>query len=108
MSMARIMILTNSASGGGAERSMNVLATQFIRGNIEVSMIRVNKWKSDDTEPSCETFSLDRDWKSGLLDTLMAIFRFRRAVISWAPTHLLVNCELPSFVLEFQFPNCFL
>ena len=40
--MKRVMIVVNSLSGGGAERSMNILAGSLIECGLTVDLVAVN------------------------------------------------------------------
>ena len=93
--MKRVMVVTNSLTGGGAERSMNLMCNELTRRNWTVSLVPINDSPADKVTPSCEIFALKRDWKSGIKSTLRAFFAFNRAVKTWKPDLIILNCDLP-------------
>ena len=95
MPMHRIVVVTNSLSGGGAERAANLLADALVRNGFEVFLIPINSGEPDFITPNCKILSVGREWKSGFLPTLLAIIEFRQLIIELNPTYLLINCELP-------------
>lgn len=93
--MKRIMIVTNSLTGGGAERSMNLVANELIQRGLFVALIPINAGLADQITPSCEVFPLERKWKGGLLDTVSSLWNFNRVVRQWKPDLIVLNCDLP-------------
>jgi glycosyltransferase involved in cell wall biosynthesis len=93
--MKRVMILTNSLTGGGAERSMNLVSNELFNRGWEVALVPINEGPNDQIVPLCELIPLKRKWKSGLLKTIFAIIKFNRVVKSWKPDVIILNCELP-------------
>lgn len=96
--MKSIAIVTNSLSGGGAERAMNLLADNL--GKIEelnVLLIPINAGPRDLVQPSCEISEIERVWNGGLWDTIKAFSRFQIAILKFKPKFLILNCDLPEF-----------
>jgi glycosyltransferase involved in cell wall biosynthesis len=93
--MKRVMIVTNSLTGGGAERSMNLVCNELTRRKWTVSLVPINEGASDRVIPKCEVFELKRDWQGGLVKTLIAFLAFNRVVRSWKPDLIVLNCDLP-------------
>ena len=93
--MKRVMIVSNSLSGGGAERSMNLLCNELTKRGWNVALVPINEGDTDLVVPNCEIFHLHRQWRSGPLDTLLAIYRFNKIVSLWRPDKIILNCELP-------------
>jgi hypothetical protein len=93
--MKRVMVVTNSLTGGGAERSMNLMCNELIRRNWTVSLVPINDSPADKVTPTCEIFALKRDWNSGIKNTLLAFLAFSRAVRIWKPDLIILNCDLP-------------
>lgn len=89
------MIVTSSLTGGGAERSMNLLANELLRRGWEVSLVPINSSESDLIEPKCKVFPLNRRWPSGLFGTIKSIVAFNRILIKWNPEIVILNCALP-------------
>ena len=93
----RVMFVTNSPSGGGAERATNILVNALYENKVNVSLTTINYSEPDLIIPTCETFHIDRTWKGGPISVLIAYLRFRRIVKSWKPSHLVLECDLPEF-----------
>jgi glycosyltransferase involved in cell wall biosynthesis len=91
----RIMVVTNSLSGGGAERSMNLICNELFRRNWAVSLVPINSSPPDKVIPKCEIFELGREWQGGIVETTLALGAFNRIVKSWKPDVIILNCDLP-------------
>jgi len=91
------MFVTNSPSGGGAERATNILVNALHENKVKVSLTTINHSEPDLVIPTCETFQINRTWRGGPISVLAAYLRFRRIVKSWKPSHLVLECDLPEF-----------
>jgi glycosyltransferase involved in cell wall biosynthesis len=89
------MIVTNADSGGGAERSMNVLSDSLKEKIGSVSIVAINASPEDSFHTRAESFQLGRRWKGSFRETLRAFNQFRRVVKSWQPNLIILNCSLP-------------
>ena len=89
------MIVTNSLTGGGAERSMNLVANELTRRGWSVKLVPINFGKADLVVPLCEVVPLQRKWQSGALDTAGAIYEFNKVVSRYDPELIILNCDLP-------------
>lgn len=89
------MVVTNSLTGGGAERSMNLLCNELTRRDWTISLVPINDSPPDKITPCCEVFPLKRDWRSGVKNTSLAFFAFYRVVKTWKPDLIILNCDLP-------------
>lgn len=97
--MSSIAIVTNSFSGGGAERSMNILANEFQSAGFNTSLIAVNSGPEDIVPRKCATYCLDRNWKAGFLDTLNSRKKFKALLNDLQPDSIIINCELPELLI---------
>jgi len=93
--MSRVMIVTNSLTGGGAERSMNLISNELFARGWKISLVPINSSSNDKVIPLCEVFPLNRPWRGGVLDTLKAIKNFNSVVKVWKPDVIILNCDLP-------------
>ena len=93
--MKRVMIVTNSLTGGGAERSMNHLCNELNARGWQVALLPINSSEKDQVTPICEIFPLFREWQGGLFGTLRAILQFNSIVRTWKPNTVILNCDLP-------------
>lgn len=99
--MGKVIIATNSHTGGGAERSMNLLANLLYRNGCDVSLFPINFGFPDAVIIECETVPPIREWKSGLLPTINSIINFRKSVIKAGASTVILNCELPELLSIF-------
>ena len=93
--MKRVMFVTNSLTGGGAERSMNLVCNELFRRGWPIALVPINSGPPDQVTPLCAVFPLERQWKSGPLNTLQAMVQFNQIVKSWKPDVVVLNCDLP-------------
>ena len=89
------MVVTNSLTGGGAERSMNIVCNELTRRGWPIALVPINSSEADLVEPICEVFPLDRQWRGSILNTLSSIAKFNKVVHAWKPDLLVLNCDLP-------------
>jgi glycosyltransferase involved in cell wall biosynthesis len=100
--MKAVAIVTNSLSGGGAERAMNLLADNLCKfEDLDVMLIPINAGPPDLIQPSCEISEINRLWNGGLWDTIKAFARFQYAILKFKPKILILNCDLPEFFSAF-------
>jgi glycosyltransferase involved in cell wall biosynthesis len=97
----RIMFVTNSPSGGGAERATNILVNALHECQVKVSLTTINHSEPDLIVPMCETFQIDRKWQGGPISVLFAYLRLLIIVRAWKPSHLVLECDLPEFLGSF-------
>lgn len=94
----RVMFVTNSLSGGGAERATNILVNALQDSGTKVSLIAINHSAKDLIEPNCQVFELNRPWNGGLGTVVKAYFSTQSAIWKWKPDVLVLNCDLPEFL----------
>jgi glycosyltransferase involved in cell wall biosynthesis len=92
------MFVTNSLSGGGAERATNILVNALDDLGLQVSLVTINSSPRDLVEPKCQIFELKREWQGGLTSVLIAYFKFQRVIWRWKPDYLVLNCDIPEFL----------
>jgi glycosyltransferase involved in cell wall biosynthesis len=93
--MKRILFVTNSLSGGGAERSINTLVNELYSNGFDVGVIAINSSNPDVIHLNCNLFELNRPHKSGLFKTVLVWLKFQLLIIKMRPDVLVLNCELP-------------
>lgn len=93
--MKRVMIVTNSLTGGGAERSMNLVSNELTSRGWPIALVPINSSEPDLVTPTCEVFPLNRQWRGSVFNTLSSIVKFNRLVRSWKPDVIVLNCDLP-------------
>ena len=96
--MTCIAIVTNSLSGGGAERAMNLLADNLSKfQDLNVLLIPINAGPRDLVEPHCDIHEIGRVWHGGIWNTIKAFAKFQRVILKFKPKFLILNCDLPEF-----------
>jgi glycosyltransferase involved in cell wall biosynthesis len=96
--MKRIIIVTNSLTGGGAERSMNLIGNALTKIGYEIFIMPVNAGETDFVENQCQVIELGRVHKSGLFQLIFISYRFRKTVNQINPDLLVLNCDLPELL----------
>ncbi len=103
--MKRIMIITNSLTGGGAERSMNLVANELTARGLSVALVPINAGSADQVIPKCEVYPLERPWRGSLSSTISSLWNFNRLVWAWKPDLIVLNCDLPELFGATVFRN---
>jgi glycosyltransferase involved in cell wall biosynthesis len=89
------LVITNCLTGGGAERSMNLLVNELHSRGIEVALMPINKSEQDLVKPICPIFPLNRTWNGNLIDFSKSYVKFLKILKSWKPDVAILNCDLP-------------
>jgi glycosyltransferase involved in cell wall biosynthesis len=97
--MISVAILTNSFSGGGAERSMNLVANALDKLGFDVALIAVNTGPQDFVKLECKTFCLERNKDLGVLGTYKTRRSLKSLLNDLKPKYIIVNCELPELLV---------
>ena len=92
------MFVTNSLTGGGAERATNILVNALTDAGAPVSLVTVNYSAADLIIPRCEVFELNRPWQGGLRTLLTAYFQLHAIVKKWSPEVIVLNCDVPELL----------
>ena len=95
------MVVTNSSTGGGAERTMNNLVNLLHNNHVDVVIFPINAGEVDAVVPVCEVISPVRNWKAGLAPTIISFFAFRSKISRINPSLVIANCELPELYSVF-------
>jgi glycosyltransferase involved in cell wall biosynthesis len=102
-SNVEMMFVTNSLTGGGAERATNVLVNALFDEGIEVVLMVINNGPKDLVLPKCKVYEIGRNWQGTLLDTLKAFFKVQIIIFKINPSVIVLNCDLPEFLGSFLF-----
>ena len=103
--MKRVMFVTNSLTGGGAERSMNLVSNELTSRGWPVSLVPINASPADQITPVSEVFPLERKWRGSFTNTIGSLWRFNKVVNLWKPDVIVLNCDLPELFGVFLFSN---
>jgi len=92
----RILIVSNSLTGGGAEKSMLLLHKQLQNLKANTFLLTLNcKTDMKQFKTSRSIIQLDRKWRSGIFGTLATFIEFNKIVYRLNPKVIIINCELP-------------
>jgi glycosyltransferase involved in cell wall biosynthesis len=97
------LFLTNSLSGGGAERAINIAVNEIAKNNASVGLLVINDGPQDFYAPKVPTFEVKRKWQGGAVSLLIAFVKTYYLVIRVQPKILILNCDLPEFLGAFLF-----
>jgi glycosyltransferase involved in cell wall biosynthesis len=95
------MIVTTALTGGGAERSMNVLANTLLEYGWDVCLVPINSSSEDLVALECEKYPLERDWRSGPFTTFRKFLKLNLKVLQWKPQVIIFNCALTEVFASF-------
>lgn len=101
----RILFLTNSPSGGGAERATNILVNALHNSNTVVALATINASQLDSVKVLCESFYINRRWRGGLVSVIVAFIKFRNILHTWKPDIVVFVCELPELFASISSGN---
>lgn len=93
-----VVIISNSLSGGGAEKSMEALHNELIKEGVLTYLVALNK--STPIKNTANLVMLDRKWKDGIRSTVLNFLDFKNAIEKINPKTILVNCELPELYIS--------
>ena len=95
----KVAIVTNSRTGGGAERAMNTLARELSNNpEFELLLIPINSGPDDLIDPKCRIVSIERTWRGSLLDSVKSYVKFQQVIRKFNPDVVILNCDLPEFL----------
>ncbi len=90
-----LFFVTNSLTGGGAERSSNLIANELFSRGYRVAVVPINSGPDDLVTLDCPIFPIERTWRTGIFSTALGVYRFRKAVSKFKPDFVILNCDLP-------------
>ena len=107
MAKARVdgLIITNSLTGGGAERAMNIVSNSLHSLGIPIALVPINRSENDLIDLKCEVLGLNRDWGGGFFSVLHSWFKLQRIILRLKPRYLVLNCDLPELLGSFSLPG---
>lgn len=104
--MKKIIIVTNSISGGGAENSMLLIHKHLTSRGLNTTLFALNS-DSPNLSSQIGIIEFGRQWKSGIFATIAMLRSFRAKIKVESPNVVILNCELPELCGAFtQFRNC--
>ena len=98
---SRVMFVTNSLTGGGAERATNILVNGLTKIEITSCLVTVNDSPPDLVIPQCEVFELKRPWQGDVFTVLKAFKELQMIIRRWKPDVIVLNCDIPELLGAF-------
>ena len=92
------MFVTNSLTGGGAERSINLVCNELTSRNWNIALVPVNKGEPDLIQLKSEISPLNRVQGIGPIGTIRAIIRLNIVTRRFKPSVVVLNCDAPEFL----------
>lgn len=96
--MEKVFVVTNSLTGGGAERAMNLVCAELSKQTqiyFQITLVPINQGQRDLVDPNCRVIPIGRKWRGTLRDTLKAYWRFILLLVHEKPKVIILNCALP-------------
>lgn len=96
--MEKVFVVTNSLTGGGAERAMNLLCSEISQqnqSNFQITLVPINQGPRDLVEPNCRVIQIGRKWRGTFSNTLFSYLKFVSLVVREKPKVIILNCALP-------------
>lgn len=97
------IFVTNSLTGGGAERAINIAVNELQDNGISVGLIPINSGNEDLITVKVPVFNIDRQWLGGPLSIAMAYLKLYFTLITTRPKVVVLNCDLPEFLVSLIF-----
>jgi|688.fasta_scaffold03535_17 glycosyltransferase involved in cell wall biosynthesis len=94
----RISVITNSLSGGGAERAINTLVNSLETSKYEITLVPVNVGRADKIQPSCRVIELNRPQDGGIFSLVKGAIRLQKHFLHFRPKYVVLNCSLPELL----------
>ena len=91
----KIVIVSNSLTGGGAERAMNEIANELFYQGIPVNLVVLNDSSDDLVQVNCPIHKMKRTSPRSLVQTLYAFMLFYKTIRKINPGLIVLNCDLP-------------
>lgn len=88
----KVLILSNSFSGGGAEKAMAILHRELL--NLDIESMLCALMLSETAEDVEGGVQLSRQWKSGVFGTISNFIEYCKVLRNFKPDYVIANCEL--------------
>jgi glycosyltransferase involved in cell wall biosynthesis len=95
--MKSVAIVTNSIKGGGAEKSMNLLAEYLSKKEYPIDLIAINESPREFVKYHFPVTEIGRQWKGSIFNSIRAMKLFFTEIRRINPEIVILNCDLPEF-----------
>ena len=96
--MEKVFVVTNSLTGGGAERAMNLVCSEISKKNqddFQITLVPINQGPRDLIDPNCRVIPIERKWRGTFSNTVFSYLKFISLVVREKPKVMILNCALP-------------
>ena len=97
----RIFVISNSISGGGAERSSNLFSNLMSNHGHKVFLQTIRPSDDDLIQIGVPYSCLNLKRTRNPLTLIRAVNLLQKSARNFNPTHIIINCELPEFLSIF-------
>lgn len=94
----RVLFVTNSLSGGGAERTTNILVNALNHAGVNVALATINSGPQDLIIPECPVFEFNRPLRAGVFSVINSYLNLQKVIRIWKPSIIVLNCALPELL----------
>jgi len=98
MTEPKIVFLTNSLTGGGAERAINALINELHANLQNIFLVTVKESQEDLVKVLPDVFCLTKGKRWNFLKFIQAILRFQVFMRKHKVNYLILNCALPELI----------
>lgn len=98
LNKSSLLFITNSISGGGAERATNILVNALHDEGADVKLIALNEGPEDLVKLRCPVFEIHRKWRGSVLETFKSYRKVQRIIRQQKPDVIVLNCDLPELI----------
>ena len=94
----RIFFITNSLTGGGAERAISNLINSLDTDRFEISLIPINAGEKDKIVAKCHVHPLNRPHNGSIKSIIVSAVKLQIQIFRLRPKYLILNCALPELI----------
>ncbi len=99
MKTGKLLFLTNSTGGGGAERSINIVVNELHLMGVDVELGVFDEEVIDLIPPKCNVNVFDSGLKNKAIKRVHQYVRFNSYVRKRKPSVVIANCALPELMV---------
>ena len=103
----KVAILISAPRGGGAEKSMRLVHSEFIKRQLDSLLVSINGDSKTALELGANEVNLGRSPRANLFETLSTILKFNVLIWKFRPRTLILNGEISELLGVFGLiPGC--
>lgn len=90
-----VLFVTNSLTGGGAERTTNFVVNSLLKLGTNVNLLVINESDEDLVPLDIDPIKLHRKKRRSFFETLRIFVKFHQTLRELSPDIVVLNCDLP-------------